>query len=56
LLKADEIADVRSGEKDRVMAVINRLDPARRVDVLAQLPPKSQVFFPEYRREAQMKG
>ncbi|SPF54119.1 conserved exported hypothetical protein [Candidatus Sulfopaludibacter sp. SbA4] len=55
LLPADEMADARSGEKDRVMAVIQKLDPDKRTDVVALLPPKSQAFFPEYRREAQVR-
>lgn len=55
LLSPDEMAAVRSGDKDRLLAIIERLDPPKRPDVVAQLPPKSQAFFPEYRREAQMK-
>jgi uncharacterized protein (DUF1800 family) len=55
LLRVDEMADARSGEKDRVIAVIQKLDPDKRTDVVALLPPKSQAFFPEYRREAQVK-
>ncbi len=55
LLPADELADARSGERDRVMGVIGKLDPDKRVDVVALLPPKSQAFFPEYRREAQVR-
>ncbi|HLH17730.1 MAG TPA: DUF1800 domain-containing protein [Bryobacteraceae bacterium] len=55
LLKPEEVAAARSGEKDRVVAAINRLDPEQRVAVVSMLPPKSQAFFPEYRREAQMK-
>jgi len=55
LLRVDEMADARSGEKDRVMAVIQKLDPDKRTDVVALLPPKSQAFVPEYRREAQVK-
>src|SRR6516164_8004326 len=54
-LKMDDMADVRSGEKDRVVAVVNKLDPDKRIDVVALLPPKSQAFFPEYRRDAQLK-
>jgi len=53
LLKGNEVADARSGEKDRVVPLIDRLDPEKRVDVVALLPPKSQAFFPEYRRAAQ---
>jgi uncharacterized protein (DUF1800 family) len=55
LLKADQIADVRSGEKDRVIAAVNKVDPDKRINLVALLPPKSQAYFPEYRREAQMK-
>ena len=53
LLKADEMADVLSAEKARVVAVVSKLDPDKRVEVVALLPPKSQAFFPEYRRDAQ---
>jgi uncharacterized protein (DUF1800 family) len=55
LLTPDEIAEIRSGEKDRVIAVVNKVDPARRVDVVTLLPPKTQVFFPQQRRDAQMR-
>jgi uncharacterized protein (DUF1800 family) len=55
LLKPEEMAAVRLGDKDRVIAAVNRLDEARRADVVSVLPPKLQVFFPEYRRDAQMK-
>jgi uncharacterized protein (DUF1800 family) len=50
-----DIADVRSGERDRVIAIVNKVDPDRRADLVSVLPPKSQSFFPEYRREAQLK-
>ncbi|MEO8371106.1 MAG: DUF1800 domain-containing protein [Candidatus Solibacter sp.] len=55
LLRPEDMAAVRSGDKDRLMAIIERLDPTKRPDVVAMLPPKSQAFFPEYRREAQMR-
>ena len=55
LLKGDDFADARSGDKARVMAAVARIDPDKRVDVVSVLPPKSQAWFPEYRREAQMK-
>jgi uncharacterized protein (DUF1800 family) len=55
LLTREQIADVQSGEKDRVLAVFAALDPAKRVDVAALLPPKSQAWVPEYRREGQLK-
>ncbi|HTS28105.1 MAG TPA: DUF1800 domain-containing protein [Bryobacteraceae bacterium] len=55
MLRGDDLADARSGEKDRVMAAIQKLDADQRIDAVAVLPPKSQVFFPEYRRQAQMK-
>ena len=50
LLNPAELADARSGEKARVVAVINNLDPEKRIDAVALLPPKSQAFLPEYRR------
>jgi len=55
LLKPDELADARSGDKVRVEAVITKLDPEKRLAAVAMLPPKSQAFFPEYRRQARMK-
>jgi uncharacterized protein (DUF1800 family) len=55
LLTADQIADARSGEKEKVLTVFAALDPAKRADVAWQIPPKSQVFVPQYRREAQLK-
>jgi uncharacterized protein (DUF1800 family) len=55
LLGVDAMADARSGEKDRVIAVIQKLDPDKRLSAIVLLPPKSQAFFPEYRREAQMR-
>ncbi len=55
LLQVSEVADARSGDKDRVVPLINKLDPDKRVDVVALLPPKSQAFFPEYRRAAQIR-
>jgi uncharacterized protein (DUF1800 family) len=55
LLTADQMADARSGDRDRVLAVFAALDPAKRIDVAAQLPPKSQAVVPEYRREMQFK-
>ncbi len=55
LLTPDQIADVRSGEKDKVLTVFAALDPAKRADVAWQIPPKSQAFVPQYRREGQLK-
>jgi uncharacterized protein (DUF1800 family) len=55
LLKPDELADAQSGERARVLSVINKLDPEKRIDAVSLLPPKSQAFFPEYRRQALMK-
>ena len=54
LLSPEEVAAVRSDDKDRVMAVVNKLDPEKRVDGRRRcLLPKSQAYFPEYRREAE---
>jgi uncharacterized protein (DUF1800 family) len=55
LLTADQITDVRSGEKDKVLTVFAALDPGKRVDVVGLIPLKSQAFVPEYRREGQLK-
>ncbi len=55
LLTADQMADARSGDKDRVLAVFAALDPAKRTDVAAMIPAKSQAIVPEYRREGQFK-
>jgi uncharacterized protein (DUF1800 family) len=55
LLNADQIADVRSGDKEKILAVLATLDPDKRIDVAAQLPPKSQAMVPAYRREAQFR-
>ena len=55
LLTPEQMADARSGEKDKVLAVFTAVDPAKRADVAALLPPKSQALVPEYRREGQLK-
>jgi uncharacterized protein (DUF1800 family) len=55
LLSPEDVAAVRSDDKDRVMAVVNKLDPEKRVDVVGQLSPQGQAYFPAYRREAQMR-
>ncbi len=55
LLSPEDASAVRSGDKDRVMAIVNRLAPEKRADVVALLTPKSQMYFPQYRREALMK-
>ncbi len=55
LLGPEQIADANSGDKTKVLAVLDKLNPDQRVDVVGLLAPKSQALFPEYRREAQMK-
>jgi uncharacterized protein (DUF1800 family) len=55
LLAPSQVADVRSGDKGRVLAVFSEIDPAKRVDVASLLPVKSQAIVPEYRRDGQMK-
>jgi uncharacterized protein (DUF1800 family) len=55
LLRGDDLADARSGEKDRVIAAVNRVDSDKRIDVVGLLPAKSQGYFPEYRREAMIR-
>lgn len=55
LLNQDQIADVRSGDKDKVLAVFATLEPEKRVDLVPQLPGKSQAVVPEYRRAGMFK-
>jgi uncharacterized protein (DUF1800 family) len=55
LLNPAEMADVRSGDKARVLLALDKLDPMKRVDVVALLPPKTQAFVPQYRRNAQVR-
>jgi uncharacterized protein (DUF1800 family) len=55
LLNPEQIADIRSGDKEKILAVFATLDPDKRIDVAAQLPPKSQGVVPDYRREAQFR-
>ena len=55
LLSADQVADVRSGDQKKTLAVLATLDPDKRIDVAGQLPAKSQAFVPEYRRAAQFR-
>lgn len=55
LLTPDQIADVRSGERDRILGVLTTLDPDKRLNVVGQLPPISQAAVPEYRREGQLR-
>ncbi len=51
LLEPQDVEAVRSDDKDRVMAVLNKLDEEKRRSVIGQLPPKSQAYFPVERRE-----
>ncbi len=55
LLTADQIADVRSGEKDKVLTVFATLDAGNRIEAAGLIPSKSQAFVPQYRRDAQFK-
>lgn len=54
-LSPADIAAVRANDKDRIFAAVQRLDPDRRVDLVAILPPPAQALFPEYRRAALMR-
>jgi uncharacterized protein (DUF1800 family) len=49
------MADARSGNKERVEALFAALDPAKRADVAALIPAKSQALVPEYRRAGRFK-
>jgi hypothetical protein len=55
LVDPDQIPDLRSGNKERVMAAFSSLDPEKRAAVAGLLPPASQAFFPEYRRQGMMR-
>ncbi len=55
LLDPVAIEAIRSDDKDRVTAVVNNLDTEKRVALVGLLSPKSQAYFPEYRREAQVR-
>jgi uncharacterized protein (DUF1800 family) len=55
LLGPKDIEAVRSDDKDRVMAVVNKLDEETRKNVIGQLPPKSQSYFPVERRESMVR-
>ena len=50
-LNPQDVQAVRSDDKDRVMAVLNKLDEEKRSERVGQLPPKSQAYFPVERRE-----
>jgi uncharacterized protein (DUF1800 family) len=55
LLTPEQMAAARSGDQEKVLAVFAALEPEKRVDVAGLLPPKSQAFVPEYRRQGQIK-
>jgi uncharacterized protein (DUF1800 family) len=55
LLNQEQVNAVRSGDKDRVMALFASLDPDKRATVASMLPPQSLADFPELRREARFK-
>ena len=46
LVSPEDVAAVRSNDKERVMAVVNKLDFEKRVAVIGLLDPKFQVYFP----------
>ncbi len=55
LLTPEQIVEVRSGDRNRILAVLGTLDPDKRPDVVFQLTPTGQAAVPEYRREGQLK-
>ena len=55
LVSPEDAAAVRSNDKERVLAVVNKLDFEKRVAVIGLLDPKFQAYFPEYRREAEVR-
>ena len=55
LVNPDQIPDLNSGDKEKVLAVFATLDADKRTAVAAMLQPKSQALVPEYRRKGQLK-
>jgi uncharacterized protein (DUF1800 family) len=55
MVKREDIPALNSGNKDLALAAFANIDPDKRAAVVALLRPQSQAFFPEYRREAQMR-
>jgi uncharacterized protein (DUF1800 family) len=55
LLNQDQLNAVLSRDKDRVMAVLESLDPDKRATVAALLPAQNLADFPELRRIAEFK-
>jgi uncharacterized protein (DUF1800 family) len=55
LLNEQQIADVRSSDPAKILAVFANLDPDKRGDLALQIPPASQALVPEYRRQGQFK-
>lgn len=55
LLSPEDVQSVRSEDKARVIAAVNKLDPDKQVDVVWQLTPLNQSYFPEARRESMMR-
>src|SRR5215813_11039377 len=52
LLTQDDARIARSGSKDQLVALFDRLDPEKRGQIASQLPPQRLAEFPDLRREA----
>ena len=55
LLEPQDVAAVRSDDRDRVMAVVNKLDEEKRTIVVGLLSLKSRAYFPVERRESMVR-
>jgi uncharacterized protein (DUF1800 family) len=53
LLNGDQVTAARSGDRERVTALLASLDQDKRIEVAALLPPASLAAIPELRREGQ---
>ncbi|HKD08302.1 MAG TPA: DUF1800 domain-containing protein [Bryobacteraceae bacterium] len=54
LLSPEQIAQVQSGDREKILAVFASLEPEKRPKLAMALPPKFQSAVPEYRREGQL--
>src|SRR5271170_5241408 len=52
LLNPDQVAIAQRGNKEQLTALFAFLDPEKRAQVAAALPPQALAEFPELRRQA----
>lgn len=56
LLNPDQLKAARSGDREQILALFASLDPDKRQQVAAVLPPNSLAVVPEYRREGRRRN